>query len=401
MDRAADYAIQGFLYQFNKTLLEVLKSGDGAEISIEGVIEDIEVKAPEGVKAIQCKYHETKDEFVLSTIYKPLLQMMQHYHANQQASITYTLFAHFPNPPVGKNLTAAELEEAINSGNKGVKKYCDALKGKVDIAKFLARFVLDFGASFDVLVSEVHTALKANGVPEEDIECLAYPNAIQIVANLSIKHDATQRRIVKTQLLADLKKIKTTAISRWTLALKTRKQLLDARKKQLKPHLGINARLRYFVVNAASLDDFDAEIVGFICDFLNKYHFKTAHISTPLLCLDAPEAVFRDIQIRLHRKGVKVTDGFVGTVFDEPEFFRAPLSVKDTTTGNPRREFALRLLRWEQHGPILGNQKPDDLFVLGTSRYDGLDTKDVNVELLDASGLKAISYLIGVSNACE
>lgn len=35
MGRSADYTIQGFLYQFNQTLAELLKAADEAEITIE------------------------------------------------------------------------------------------------------------------------------------------------------------------------------------------------------------------------------------------------------------------------------------------------------------------------------------------------------------------------------
>jgi hypothetical protein len=40
MSRSADYSIQGFLYQFNKTALEILKCHDDELIVVEGVIED-------------------------------------------------------------------------------------------------------------------------------------------------------------------------------------------------------------------------------------------------------------------------------------------------------------------------------------------------------------------------
>ncbi|MGF6949005.1 hypothetical protein QF028_001510 [Neobacillus sp. B4I6] len=36
--RSADYTIQGFIYQFNKTLLAILEDKEESEISIEGVI---------------------------------------------------------------------------------------------------------------------------------------------------------------------------------------------------------------------------------------------------------------------------------------------------------------------------------------------------------------------------
>jgi hypothetical protein len=36
MSRSADYTIQGFLYQFNKTLLEILKAQADSIITVEG-----------------------------------------------------------------------------------------------------------------------------------------------------------------------------------------------------------------------------------------------------------------------------------------------------------------------------------------------------------------------------
>lgn len=53
VSRSADYTIQGFIYQFNKTLLEVLGDTEDSEIAIEGIIEDIEVKSELQTTAIQ------------------------------------------------------------------------------------------------------------------------------------------------------------------------------------------------------------------------------------------------------------------------------------------------------------------------------------------------------------
>ena len=49
MSRSADYTIQGFLYQFNQTLSELLKATDDSIITIEGIVEDIEVQNFSGI----------------------------------------------------------------------------------------------------------------------------------------------------------------------------------------------------------------------------------------------------------------------------------------------------------------------------------------------------------------
>jgi hypothetical protein len=97
MSRAADYTIKGFLYQFNKTLLVILNSQEDSIITVEGIVEDVEIVTPAMMTAIQCKYHEASDIFKPSGIFKPLLQMMDHFHANAGATIRYILFAHYPS----------------------------------------------------------------------------------------------------------------------------------------------------------------------------------------------------------------------------------------------------------------------------------------------------------------
>lgn len=397
MSRTADYAIQGFLYQFNKTLLEVLKSAEDTEVFVEGIIEDIEINGPVGLTAIQCKYHEAKEKYSTSAIFKPLLQMMHHFQDNAQANVTYVVFAHFPQPPTNYSFGKDDLEAALASTNKDLQKYCDALRGKVDLDVFLARFSLEFGPSYDDLVASVENALVDAGIPKLDVDTLAYPNAIQAIANLSIKHDPNERRITRMALLRDLRLIKSTAITRWTLALKSRRAILAARRKQLKPHLDTNTRLRYFIVNSETLDDFDANIVGFVCDFLAKYHFKPAHLYTPLLCLDSSEDVFRDIQLRLHKRGVISTDGFVGRQFVESNFFREPMVDSGRGSSELRREFHLRLMRWEANANVLAQHKGHDLFIIGENRYSELDTQDVCVEVLESSSLREVAYVMGVS----
>lgn len=401
MSRSADYTIKGFLYQFNKTLLEILNSQDDGLIKVEGIVEDIDIETLDGMTAIQCKYHETSDTFTPSIIFKPLLQMLLHYQTNSEHKISYVLFAHIGGvnveipPPVGKK----ELEEAIKSKNKAYTKLIDQLNEDINVDEFLSRFTMEFGPAFDTLVDEVNNTLERNGVVAGEIETLAYPNAINLIATLSIKHDEEERKISKHQLLESLNDIRKTAISHWTLSLRTRKQLLNARRQQLKAHLDKNSRLRYLVVDANNLDDFDEDIILFVTDYIEKYHSKPAHINTPVLCLRSSAECFQDIQHRLYSKGIISTDGYIGGQFEESYFYRDPLS--QGSGSSRKKEFSIRLLQWGIPEGILNSKKCDDLFIIGSGNYDGLETKDVNVEHLAATSLKEIKYIIGVSNVYE
>lgn len=391
MGRSADYTIQGFLYQFNQTLSELLKAADDAEITIEGIVEDIEVASFSGTKAIQCKYHEAQSNYTLSTLYHPLLQMMKHFKSNPDAKIHYYLFAHFPDGP-NIVISAADLNGVLKSKNKEFKGLIGDVEG-VDVNRFLNVFTLSVTSKYDDLMDENGKQLEALGFSKAEVETLFYPNAIQIIADLSIKHDVKLRKITKKDFLESLRRIRSTAVSQWTLALKTRRKVLETRRKQLKERLNTNARLRHLVIFPVFLEQFDDQIVLFIKSFIDKYHFKLAHTQTPLFALDVPQDVFDEIAERLVGKDVAPNHGRPVKAFSEVYFFREPMVQKD------KKEFVLRFIRWDDYKKLALTIKADDFFVIGHGDITAVDTKDVTLEVLDAENFEEIKYMMGISNA--
>lgn len=391
MGRSADYTIQGFLYQFNQTLAELLKAADDAEITIEGIVEDIEVATFTGTKAIQCKYHETKDKYTPSILYDPLLQMMKHFKSNPSAKITYHLYAHFPNNPT-ITVSATDLNSALVSKNKDLQALINEVSG-VDVNEFLKVFSITVTPKYDDLAEENTKLLEKLGFNKGEVETLFYPNAIQIIAELSIKHNETLRKITKRDFLDSLRRIRHTAISQWTLALKTRQKILEARRKQLKENLSANVRLRFLVIFPKSLERFDDQIVLFIKSFIDKYHYKQAHTHTPLFALDIPQDLFDEIAERLIGKDVIPNLGRPVKAFSESSFFREPMISKD------KKEFDLRLIRWEDYKNLQLKIKADDIFVIGIGDTASLDLKDVNFEALGADNFDEVKYMLGMSNA--
>ncbi|HEX2950725.1 MAG TPA: hypothetical protein VHV83_14350 [Armatimonadota bacterium] len=401
MSRAADYTIKGFLYQFNKTLLEILHAQDDDIITVEGIIEDVEIVTGSMITAIQCKYHESSTNFTPSMIYKPLLQMLTHFCEYPTANIRYILFAHFPNE-TGTNTTVGkvELEGALKSRDKDLQKYITRLPSSINLDRFIAKFEMQFGMSYGDLVVEVNRALRASGFSVDDIDILTYPNAIQKIADISTQHDPAKRQVKRKDFLDVLKAIRATAISKWTMALCSRKKLIEARRKQLKAHLDINARFRHLVVDPESIEDYDDEIVLFISEFIKKYHYKPAHICTPVLCIFASYEDMQEIRHRLYKKRIDTNDGYIGLHFEEDAFFRDPINGRDVN-GNIDREFALRIINRDHYLNVFNSRKCDDLFLLGDISCDSLDTVDVNVERLTGVTFKEIKYVMGVSNVYE
>lgn len=391
MGRSADYTIQGFLYQFDLALSELLSANDDAELTIEGIVEDIEVCDFSGTRAIQCKYHESAQNFALSKLYDPLLQMMKHFKSNPTPNITYSLFAHFPNNPV-VSISTVELNKALCSKDKSLQQLIIDATG-VDVEEFLKVFIFELKPKHEDLVARNCSDLEALGYSKAEVESLFYPNAIQMIADLSVKHDVADRKTSRKLVLAELRRRRSTAITQWTLALSVRDKVLPARRKQMKSNLGANVRLRHLAIFPERIPRFTEEIVLFIKSFLEKYHHKTCHIRTPLFALDVDQGDFDSIAERLVEKKIAINDGRPIKKFSSTSFFREPMTVRS------RKEFSLRLIRWADYINLQFPVKADDLFVIGYGPEIEIDLLDINVEILQSEDFKEIKYMVGISDA--
>ena len=83
MAEAADSTIKGFLYQFNKSLFEILECDNQDIVTVEGMIEDIDILNDDKITAIQCKYHESSS-FSISNLMNPFLELFVEYCKNRE-----------------------------------------------------------------------------------------------------------------------------------------------------------------------------------------------------------------------------------------------------------------------------------------------------------------------------
>lgn len=397
MSRTADYTIQGFLYQFIITLQKILQSNNDAKITIEGIVEDIDVETPFGFEAIQCKYHESKTKFVLSDIYKPVLQMLCHFKNNESSKIKYRLHAHFPNETVGskRGISVTELQQILSSKAKDLKNLVFELKDYENLENFSRQFEIEFGATLLNTQKAVIVSLAQEGFTTEDAEDIFYPNAIYDISEYSIKHNSSERVVTKNQFLQVLKEKKKTAINRWTKELVSNEKLLLIRKKQLAYNLNTNSRRRAIIIDSNYLNDFDLKIAGFIIDYLSRYNSKPSLNICPIFSLVCDEKKLNSIWKKLNHKNIKVLRGIEAGEFDIDKFLREPIKTKKEGS-----EFNVRICNHQQDFEnLLFKSKLDDIIIMSNIDFPYLNNlEDINQENLSTPNINEIKYLLSLTN---
>jgi hypothetical protein len=396
MSRTADYTIQGFIYQFIITFHKILLSKNDAVITVEGIIEDIDITTPTGKEAIQCKYHESKAKFVLSSIYKPVLQMICHFQKNPAANIKYRLHAHFPNETVGskRSLTKAEIETILGSKAADLKDFIKELKGFTAKASFIKAFEIEFGASLADTQKAVIVCLSNEGFSTEDATEIFYPNAIHEIAELSIQHEENKRKIKKSIFLNILKTKKKTAISRWTKELESFEKLLKKRRKQLADILNQNTRARALILDSEYITDFESNVPLFIQEYIQKYNSKVKLNQSPIFSIKCDEGMLNRTWKILNDKKIDIERGMVAGSFDVSRFLKEPMkSVKDGTV-----EFKLRLCNHDaEFDQVFNRTRLEDLIIISDKDFPNYSKTGINIEKLKTSEINELKYLLSLT----
>lgn len=434
MGRVADSTIKGFMYQFNRTLNEILSSSNEV-ITVEGIVEDIDKISGEHITAIQCKYHGEVEQFQWSKVYKPILQMLKTYTEQKDSHIIFILYAFFPSEQAGeRKVPKDEISKALNT--KNIEYICDYIahikkiedteikdliskarksKGEKDrIKEYIDTNDLEVLCDLDefidnrfqfIIGQEYYELEKANKkmlleeFSSEDVEKIIFPNAINCIASLSILKNVKDRNITKQELLNELKTIKRTAISRWTKELSNYKQLLSIRRKQMAKILNINLRKRCLVFNPNQIENFEQEIVLFIKKFVDIYCCKVKLHCPAIFCiLGYDKEKIADLVSRLYEKGIEAETGYRGSIFYSEAFLKEP----EKKNSENWMQFKVKIcFDSTECVDAINRNKQDDIFQIAEQLPNSFSTRDVDIEVLDISNFSQLEYLLKMKDEVE
>ncbi len=354
--RQANSTIKGYLYQFNKSIMEILSADDEASITLEGIIEDIDIQLPNSTATIQCKYHEDT-KFTMSSVAAPILEMVCHYNEciALGKAIQYVLYAHYSENV--EEIDAVAFENHISTTNSKelqlsyfhkIYTISDASilelankpkKTKEDKTKILNYYSLNrsslklcfewskFWNCFKYVPAEEFELLKEKVIVKlseqadrKTAEDLYYPNAFSMVANISAKTEISERTIDKKTFLEKLKSKESVLITKWMLIGLDRKKILQAKKQHLSSSFSLNTAIRAFVFSNQFHSSNEDKIIPFIQEYIAKYYKKRTLQRPPLFIFENGSDIIQKVILGLHKYQKAVNSGLVGNVFMSDSF---------------------------------------------------------------------------------
>lgn len=426
--RQANSTIKGYLYQFNKSIYEILTSDDQATITLEGVIEDIDVQMPNAISTIQCKYHEDS-KFTISNIAEPVLEMICHF--NECSALgketKYILFAHYSEnvDAIDKDkfksfitsTTSKEIqldffhkiftitdEEILHLANKEKKSkddkdkilnYYKSNKSNltlcVNLDDFWNCFKYEKAESFESLKENVIQKLCEIISDSDKAKNLYYPNAFSMVAELSSKSELADRTICKANFIKSLREKESILITKWLLAATDKGKILKRKKEYLSNQFGLNTTIRAFVFSAQYIEKNTDTILPFIQEYLAKYFRKPRLHKQPLFIFDNAEIV-QNIILGLHKYQKAVNSGLIGNSFVADSFI-------NNTDCSPNFVCKVASLQNIDMG-ILEACKVNQVYVIGNINKS-LNSTNCFSEKIEIDTIDELRYLVNLIKRME
>lgn len=358
MAEAADSTIKGFLYQFNKSLFEILECDNQDIVTVEGMIEDIDILNDDKITAIQCKYHESSS-FSISNLMNPFLELFVEYCKNREIgrNVKYILYEYFPD---NDSLLLDNIKNSIGkTENKDtILKYLSKLYKISDLSvlnliekpkktqndkNIIINYILnnrnnlefkykieDFWDNFEYVQADKFEDLKNSVIekmgcifPKDEVEYLYYPNAISMIAEVSSNSDEKQRQIIKSNFFTELEKKKTFIYTKWACRAINRKSFLRLKQKELKDIMNINSYVRVIVFSDNFLKNIqDDDLMQFIVQYIDKFNKKPKLNKQPIFVFeeDCGWKRMKSVAKTLSQKNIYVKSSLVFDSFDERIF---------------------------------------------------------------------------------
>ena len=209
--RDAVSTIKGYYYQFDYSILKVLKlEHDTDTICIEG-IEDVDISDGSNIGLHQCKCYEGT-EYSHSKIKDALWWMLIHFSENRDSHYKYYIYGVYSSGQeklpehIDVEFAKKHFFTKTHRGAPAECLYYELNLADQDIELFLKKLTININAaSYKSQEQEVRNELcRALGRSEQEVEPY-YCNALSIIRSLSTNPNSTKRTISRSQFISRIR----------------------------------------------------------------------------------------------------------------------------------------------------------------------------------------------------
>lgn len=318
--REATSTIRGYIYQFNLSILELLKlESNDSSITIEG-IEDIDIEYINGtIETIQCKYYE-ETKYNHSAISKALRWMLKHFAKNKNSKLRYKLYGHYKSGQdkfTTANLNPEFFKTKFFSYKKEGIQYEEYKTLKLiseDIVKFIDKVDININAeSFDNLKkSIVDKIIEMQSCDPEEAEHY-YNNALNVIVTLATNKEITKRKISKSGFIKKINN-KDTLFNKWLLLYKGENEYCKKIKSlNFSSKLNKTPSERFFLIDYSNENDLSLikNLIYLIANKYSKLSRREPDKFCPYLYLhNIPTATLIELKQSMYNESKNFKDGF-------------------------------------------------------------------------------------------
>ncbi|SQI39231.1 Uncharacterised protein [Leminorella richardii] len=400
-DRSAVDTIRGYFYQFDLTILSILKLTSLDEsVEIE-CTEDIDIRTATDVTATQCKYY-AKTEYNHSVIKDAIKHMVSHFKetlSGTKPKIFYSIYGHYASgqEKLDVEINVDFLKKHFLTYTKEKITYHhhqDLQLTDADLEEFLNRLTIniravEFNTQFQEVIDILQTIFKTK---QFSAEYFYYNNALAVIRELSIEAVQKNRSITKKEFL---ERINTSSVlfNEWFVEKKGRKAHFAALRNQYFSEVNISPFERFFLVEIDTASYVRYELKNLLFEFSRKWSKLSRREPAPfcpyIYIHGLSESELLALKSELNTEGFKFIDGhdFHGADFSCQSI------VQKATYGNGIKLKILNILQNVNHTvDTITKTRRIYQFHIGPSffEYDKPAVQHVKIQIEQLSDVKSI-----------
>jgi hypothetical protein len=360
------FALKGFAYQFDKAIVDILKSEN---VNSKFGIEQIQDLNHDSI-VVQVKYKETQT-FTPSKVKQPILQLIEEF--KKDSSKDYVLYAHFKDLngyegiiSSGKSLTILGLEKILGKNNTLSKTL------KQD---FLNKFTLDFSLGFNKQFEQAVTLIQELDFvgASRDVAMFYHSQIFYFLNTLVIStQDPSKRTISKQDIIRQLRHGRKLIFTDAYQDFKNEQGYFKLLKKVV-PTIKKNKET---LIVLGEVGKYSNDTYYNFIDALTEKQYTRARYDVKPITFVIPTNRAIEIKKFLISSNYIINDGFEHLQFNEQIFYRKHLITRKSTANGKATDtlqftsFKIRILSDATFKGIEDHKEPYITYYIDADTFD-------------------------------